>query len=193
MRWGYLKTAAAWGKIAFKFVRDHVGVLGLAVSVTALIVSLKILSLQRSGNRPEMIFNRMELRDPYDDGVFDVGMQNEGTRTAYDYKIDMKTVDLGTGQIVHMETLTGSNPIRRQGGISAMPRLDMTKFLDVLALCSTYRDDDGNVYNDALFVNFPSMTRGLKKDKGGGGQYLAAGVSPDDYRKLEKMQVCSPT
>jgi len=120
-------------------------------------------------------------------------MQNEGTRTAYDFKVDIKTVGFSTGQIVHMETLTGSNPIRRQGGISAMPRLDMTKFLDVLALCSTYRDDDGNVYDDALFVNFPSMTRGLKKDKGGGGQYLAAGVSPDDHRKLEKMKVCSRT
>jgi hypothetical protein len=80
--------------------------------------------------------------------------------------------------------------MRRQDGVSAQPRLDMTKYLDVMALCTIYSDEDGKIFNDAMFVNFPTMTRGLKKDKGGGGQYPASSIWPEQRRKLEKMEIC---
>jgi hypothetical protein len=68
--------------------------LALIVSLASLAVSIKISTLQQSGNRPEIIFARLQLRDPYDDGLFDIGMTNVGTRTAYYYRLDIKTVGL---------------------------------------------------------------------------------------------------
>jgi hypothetical protein len=162
----------------------------LTVGVASAIFSYRNLSMQQSGNRPEMIFNRIELHDPYDEGTFSLGMLNVGSRTAYEYQLVIKTVDIDTRQRADLETVSSSNPIRRQGGVSAEPRLKMSNFLGVMALCTTYRDDDDRTFDDQMFVNFPTMTRGLTKDKGGGGQYLAANVSPDDRRKLEKMEVC---
>jgi hypothetical protein len=148
------------------------------------------LSLQQGGNRPQMTFNRVEIRDPYDGGIFSLGMLNVGTRTVYDYQLAIKTVEFATSKIVEMSLVIGGNPVRRQGGISAEPRLDMSKFLDVIALCTFYQDEDGKRFEDQMFVSFPTMKRGLKKDKCGGGLYLAASVSPDERRKLEKMEVC---
>ena len=54
----------------------------LAIGVVSAILAYRNLSLQQGGNRPEMIFNRMDLRDPYDDGVLSLGMLNVGTRIA---------------------------------------------------------------------------------------------------------------
>ena len=68
----------------------------------------------------------------------------------------------------------------------------MNKYLDVLALCMTYSDDDGRSFADVAFYNFPTLKRGLKKDQGGGGQYLANILGLDSRRKLEKMNVCKP-
>jgi hypothetical protein len=162
----------------------------LIVSIVSAVLGYRNITIQRSGNRPEMIFNRMELRNPYDDGIFSLGMLNVGTRTAYDYELVIETVDLGATKVVRLETVSSSNPIRRQGGVSAEPHLDMSKFLDVIALCSTYRDEDGNTFYDQIFISFPTMPRGLTKDKGGGGQYLAASVPPEERRKLERMKIC---
>ncbi len=192
--WGLLQRwTVRGGKTSLnvlKAMSPYAWALTFTVSVLSLTVSLKVLSLQRSGNRPEIIFNRTVLENPYDDGIFNIGMQNVGTRTAYNYQLQIKTVGIQSGQLIMLETVDGSNPIAREGGISAQPRLDMSKYLDVLVLCAAYNDDDGNVFKDVLFVNFPTMKRGLKKDKGGGGQYLAASVSPDTHSKLEKMHLC---
>jgi hypothetical protein len=162
----------------------------LTVGIVSAFLSYNNLSFQQSGSRPEMTFNRMELRDPYDDGIFSLGMLNVGTRTAYDYQLDIRTLEIATGKVVKLVTVSDSNPIRRQAGGSAEPRLDMSRFLDVLALCVSYRDENDRGFDDVSFVYFPTMTRGLKKDKGGGGQYLAASVSPDERRKLEKFEAC---
>jgi hypothetical protein len=147
-------------------------------------------TLQVSGSRPQMIFNRTDMTNPYDEGILSLGMMNVGTRTAYDYQLAIKTVDIQHDKTVNLAVISASNPIPRQGGISAEPRLDMTKFLDLLVLCATYRDDRGKTVDDLTAVDFPTMTRGLTKDKGGGGQYVAASVSPDVRRKVEKMGVC---
>jgi hypothetical protein len=137
-----------------------------------------------------MIFNRAEIRDPYDEGIFYIGIQNVGTRTAYDYHLVIITIEISTATKLAMFMVDGGNPVRRQSGISAEPRLDMSKFLDAIALCTSYQDEDGKRFEEQMFVNFPTMQRGLKKDKGGGGLYLAASVSPDERRKLDKMEVC---
>lgn len=162
----------------------------LVVGSLSLLFTYRNFSLQQSGNRPEITFNRMELHDPYDQGIFSLGMLNVGTRTAYEYRLLIKTIDIGGRKVVQLETVLSSNPIRRQAGISAEPRIDMTKFLGVLALCTTYRDEDDKAFHDQMFVSFPTMTSVLTKDNGGRGQYLAASVSPDEQRKLEQMGVC---
>jgi hypothetical protein len=191
-RAAFTKAAGPVGAVlrGLKAFSSYAWVPILIVGVISAVLSYRNLSFQQSGNRPEMIFNRMELRDPYDDGIFSLGMLNVGSRTAYDYQLSIRTVGIGTGQRVELETVSSSNPIGRQGGVSAEPHLNMSNFLDVLALCATYRDDDEKAFYDQIFVSFPTMTRGLTKDKGGGGQYLAANVSPDDRRRLEKMEVC---
>jgi hypothetical protein len=92
---------------------------------------------------------------------------------------------------VKLETVIGTNPIRRQDGVSAQPRFDMSKYLDVMVLCESYADEDGKLFDDGMFINCPTMKRELKKDKGGGGQCLASSVSLDGHHKLEKMGVCN--
>jgi len=189
---GFTRTTV-WWKAFVSFLKafsPYAWVLILVVSITSAVLAYKNLSLQQNAIRPEMLFNRMDMVDPYDDGILNLGMRNVGTRSAYDYHIERKTVDLTSGNIVLMQTLDNSNPIIRQGEISASPHLDMSKFLDVLVLCVTYHSEDGRTFNDPMFVTFPAMTRGLKKDKGGGGQYLAASVAPEQRQKLEKMEIC---
>jgi hypothetical protein len=154
-------------------------------------ICLLKLSFQRGGSRPEIIFNRLELHDPYNDGILSLGMLNVGTRTAYNYRLDIKTVSLTAGTVVEMAFVNAANPIRRQAGAGAEPRLPMDKFLEVMALCASYQDDDDNKFQEVDFVAFPTLTRGLKKDKGGGGVYPAASVGPEDFGKLAAMKVCA--
>lgn len=190
---GGLARTVEWSKAGARLLKafsPFAWVPILTVGVLSAIMTYKNLSFQKAGNRPEMIFNRVELRDPYDDGILYFGMLNVGTRSAYDYNLTIKTVQFSSDTVVVLLVVNSSNPVRRQGSVSAEPRLDMSKYLDVMALCATYRDDDGKDFNDPMFVYFPTMTRGLKKDKGGGGQYLAASVSPDELHKLEKLEVC---
>jgi hypothetical protein len=151
----------------------------LGRSTTSAVLAYKNFSLQQSSIRQEMLFTRVDMSNAYDDRILNLGIQNVETRSAYDYHLSIKTVDLTSGNIVKMQTVNDSNPIVRQGGISASPHLDMSTFLDVMALCMTYHSEDGRTFNDPVFVTFPTMTRGLKKDKGGGGQYLADSVSPE--------------
>ena len=131
------------------------------------------------------------MRDPYDDGILSLGMLNVGTRTAYDYRLLIKTIAWDNGKVVKLATANGGNPIIRQGGGSAEPHLDMRNFLDVMALCTTYSDEDGKIFDDQMFITFPTVTRGLTKDKGGGGTYPAASVSPDEHRKLAELKAAT--
>jgi hypothetical protein len=189
---GFTRTTG-WWKAFVSFLKafsPYAWVLILIVGITSAVLAYKNLSLQQSAIRPEMLFTRADMVDPYDDGILNLGMQNVGTRSAYDYHLTIKTVDLTSGNIAVMQVVNNSNPIIRQGGISASPRLDMSKFLDVMALCVTYSSEDGRTFNDQTFFTFPTMTRGLKKDKGGGGQYLAASVSPEQRQNLEKLEIC---
>jgi hypothetical protein len=83
MGWlGYPKEVlAAWantGLNLLKAMSPYAWVLALVASLASLGVAIKILSLQLSGNRPEIIFTRMDLRDPYDEGLFDIGVTNVG-------------------------------------------------------------------------------------------------------------------
>ncbi len=171
-------------------VSPYAWIPALIISSISAYLAYQNYTLQISGSRPQVIFNRMDLTNPYDEGMLSLGMINVGNRTAYDYALAINTVDLQHGQVVKLMIVNASNPIARQESIGAEPRLDMKKFLDVLVLCATYHDDSGKTFNDLTTVDFPTITRGLTKDKGGGGQYVAASVSPDVRRKLEKMGIC---
>jgi hypothetical protein len=59
----------------------------LAVGIISAIFAYKNYSFQQSASRPEMIIVRAEMFDPYDTGTLSLGMQNVGTRTAYDYRL----------------------------------------------------------------------------------------------------------
>ena len=46
----------------------------------------------------------------------------------------------------------GTQPeIKLQEGVSTNVRVDKDKFLDVLALCATFHDDDGEQFSDPMF------------------------------------------
>jgi hypothetical protein len=187
-----VRTATAAGLGGLKAFSPYAWVPILFVSIISATLAYRNFSAQQSGNRPEMIFNRVNLQNPYDDdGLFDLGMLNVGTRTAYNYRLVITTAELVAGKSTTLANVTSSNPIRRDGGASVAPHLDMSKYLDALILCVTYRDDNDKVFEDQMFVQFPTMTRGRTKDKGGGGQYPTASVSPDDYEKLDKMHLCT--
>jgi hypothetical protein len=152
--------------------------------------ALQNFRLQKNGNRPEMIFTNVVLINPYHEGILEFTMRNVGTRTAYDLLVPVRTVEVSSGHMETLETIETSNAIRRDGTVGGQPRIDMRKFLDVMALCPKYRDEDSNKYEDVVFYRFPTVTPGLTKDKGGGGQYQPHDVSSDERRKLEKVRVC---
>jgi hypothetical protein len=158
----------------------------LIVAVISATLAYKNLSLQQAGSRPEVIAENTSLTVTADTtGTLGFAILNVGTREALDYLITIKTVDMGTGRVVILKTVTYSNPIKRQGVVGEGVHLDLSEFLDVLAMCAAYRDDDGNPYSDAAFFNFPGMT----KDKVNSG-FGAASVPPDVRKKLDKMDVC---
>jgi len=182
---------AAWfqaclsGLKAFAF-SPYAWVLILATSVVWVILATTNLSLRR----PEISFKRIELHDPYGAGVLSLGMQNVGTRAAFDYLLNIKTVDMGSGRVAHLENGGSSSPVTRQEEFSATVPVDMSHFLDVLAMCTTFRDDGGKQFSDPSFYVFPDLPRGDAKDKSKGRTYLAYSVDSDLRKKLDKMDVC---
>jgi hypothetical protein len=162
----------------------------LAVGIISALLSCRNLSLQQAGNRPEMTFKRVELHDPYGAGVLSLWMQNVGTRAAFDYLLNIKTIDMGSGRVAHLENAGDSNPVKRQEDFSVDVTVDMSQFFDGLALCATFRDDGGEQFSDPVFYAFPDMPRGDEKDKAKGHIYPARTVDSDVRKKLDKMDVC---
>jgi hypothetical protein len=120
-----VRTATAAGLGGLKAFSPYAWVPILFVSIISATLAYRNFSAQQSGNRPEMIFNRVNLQNPYDDdGLFDLGMLNVGTRTAYNYRLVIKTAELVAGKSTTLTNVTSSNPIRRDGGASVAPHLE---------------------------------------------------------------------
>src|ERR1700722_5248528 len=111
----------------------------LTVGIISATLAYRNLSLQQAGNRPDMALKRIEFGDPYGATIRSLGMQNVGTRAAFDYVTNIKTVEFDSDRVAILEEF------------SENVRIDISKFLDVIALCKTFHDDDGGQFSDPMF------------------------------------------
>ena len=101
----------------------------LIVGVISATLAYRNLSLRQTGDRPDMTFKRIEFGDPYGAAILEVD----------------------SGRVAILEAVTDSNQIKRQEEFGANVPANMGKFLDVLALCKTFHDDDGEQFSDPMF------------------------------------------
>jgi hypothetical protein len=120
----------------------------LIVGVISATLAYRNPSLQQAGNGPDMTFKRIEFGDPYGAAILSLGMQNVGTRAAFDYVINIKTVEVDSGRVAFLDADTDS---KRQEEFGANAPVGMGKLLDALALCKTFHDDDGEQFSDPMF------------------------------------------
>ena len=123
----------------------------LIVGVISATLAYRNLSLRQAGNRPDMTFKHIEFGDAYGAAILSLGTQNVGTRAAFDFAINIRTLEFDSGRVAILEAVTDSNQIKRQEEFGANVPANMGKFLDVLALCKTFHDDDGEQFSDPMF------------------------------------------
>jgi hypothetical protein len=86
----------------------------LIVGVISATLAYRNLSLQRAGNRPGMTFKRIELGDPYGAAILSFGDAECRNACAFDYVINVETVEVDSGRVAILEDVADSNPIKRQ-------------------------------------------------------------------------------
>jgi hypothetical protein len=146
--------------------------------------------LQQMGNHPELLFTRVALNDPYDQGILDLQMRNVGTRAAYKLNITIRTADILSGDAITLASVLGSNAIPREGTPSVKVKINVKQFLGVLVLCTQYFDGSDKEYDQVTYYRFPNLKPQLTKEESGGGVYDSTDVFPEERQRLERLLIC---
>jgi hypothetical protein len=162
----------------------------LTVGLVSAFLAYKNLSLQQAGNRPDLSFPRIDIRDPYDGAKLEIWIKNIGTRSAYAPVIVAKSFDLDASEINTLLTVTGGNYIARDATPTAIGAINITKLLGVMALCVRFFDEAHNEFNNVFFYRFPTLNLQFTSGQRSGGPLEPTDLSPDDQVKAEHRNVC---
>jgi hypothetical protein len=162
----------------------------LVVSCVSAYFAVLNYNLQTSGNRPELIYTRLVLVDPYEQSTLEMQLRNVGARPAHDLRILLGTTDVEAKMLVSLGTIVGSNLIPRDAMPAAQAKIDLKQFRGILIVCTQYSDAANNQYRDVAFHKIPNLKVGLTKEQGGGGEYKMADVLPEERVLLTKRSLC---
>ena len=176
--------------LALRELATYAWLPALVISSISAYFAFQNYSLQTSGNRPELVYTRLVLNDPYDQATLEMSLRNVGNRPARNLKIMVGTTDPQGKRLAILATVVGSNVILKDGAPGARPKINVKDFLGVLVVCTQYTDADKNQFTDVAFHKIPNLKPGLTKEQGGGGEYTLSDVLPEERDTLTKLSLC---
>jgi hypothetical protein len=149
-----LATSVALAKGAFQAVLRYVPLIALGISIASLFVAIKILSLQLTANRPELVFTTGSLKTER----LDLQWNNVGKRVAWGAAAKLFGADNPGGKPlaeadINRETKKVFPGEHNSGTASYL--LSAETLPRRLLACVTYSDDDGRTYTQAFMLSVP--------------------------------------
>jgi hypothetical protein len=174
----------------FKSLSQYAWLPALLVSSISAYYGYQNNRLQIFGARPELSVEQVTITDPYDQATFRLKMRNVGTRSIINLNMKLVTVDPTTNRMLTLANVASGNTIHRETEFESHGPIDVKQYLGLLTVCVKYRDANDAEYTDALFYKFPGLNPHLTKETGGGGEYVASYIYPDERRILERLPIC---